>query len=183
MIGNNACGPHAVAYGRTADNVEALNVLDGSGRRYTAGNRSRTRGEGGPDQVAGLDLLIDGHRTSSGPSWKEYVPAPDIRLLAGSRLAQVAEHGRDLAKALVGSAGNNPGGHSGYVKLRLVLVSPAQVLVVLGMPTWHRLPTPVRLCSLTHRSRWKDSMLGSSRSCADTEEGRRCLVSRVARVG
>ena len=33
MIGNNACGPHAVAYGRTADNVQALTVVDGPGRR------------------------------------------------------------------------------------------------------------------------------------------------------
>src|SRR5690606_27228259 len=28
MIGNNACGPHAVAYGRTADNVVSLDVVD-----------------------------------------------------------------------------------------------------------------------------------------------------------
>ena len=27
MIGNNACGPHAVAYGRTADNVSSLEVI------------------------------------------------------------------------------------------------------------------------------------------------------------
>src|SRR5690349_16397745 len=37
MIGNNACGPHAVAYGRTADNVRALTMIDGRGRRFTAG--------------------------------------------------------------------------------------------------------------------------------------------------
>jgi FAD/FMN-containing dehydrogenase len=36
MIGNNACGPRAVAYGRTADNVLALDVVDGTGRRFTA---------------------------------------------------------------------------------------------------------------------------------------------------
>jgi len=37
MIGNNACGPRAVAYGRTADNVVELDVVDGTGRRFTAG--------------------------------------------------------------------------------------------------------------------------------------------------
>lgn len=37
MIGNNACGPHAVAYGRTADNVFELDVVDGAGRRFVAG--------------------------------------------------------------------------------------------------------------------------------------------------
>jgi FAD/FMN-containing dehydrogenase len=33
MIGNNACGPRALGYGRTADNVVALDVLTGSGER------------------------------------------------------------------------------------------------------------------------------------------------------
>ncbi|WP_054815257.1 FAD-binding and (Fe-S)-binding domain-containing protein [Nocardia arizonensis] len=31
MIGNNACGPHAVAWGRTSDNTASLRVLDGNG--------------------------------------------------------------------------------------------------------------------------------------------------------
>ncbi|HJY25488.1 MAG TPA: FAD-binding oxidoreductase, partial [Actinomycetes bacterium] len=37
MIGNNACGPRSVAYGRTADNVVSLDVIDGAGRSFTAG--------------------------------------------------------------------------------------------------------------------------------------------------
>ncbi|MDR1117844.1 MAG: FAD-binding oxidoreductase, partial [Bifidobacteriaceae bacterium] len=51
MIGNNACGNHAVAYGRTADNVEALTLIDGKGRLIEAG-------PGGIRQVAGLDALV-----------------------------------------------------------------------------------------------------------------------------
>ncbi|MEV0294287.1 FAD-binding and (Fe-S)-binding domain-containing protein [Nocardia sp. NPDC050710] len=35
MIGNNACGPHAVAWGRTSDNVTALRLLDGTGAERT----------------------------------------------------------------------------------------------------------------------------------------------------
>src|SRR5699024_10578686 len=31
MIGNNACGPHGLSYGRTADNVVAMRWLTGSG--------------------------------------------------------------------------------------------------------------------------------------------------------
>lgn len=31
MIGNNACGPHAVAWGRTSDQVRELRILDGTG--------------------------------------------------------------------------------------------------------------------------------------------------------
>ena len=37
MVGNNACGPRSVAYGRTADNVVSLDVIDGAGRSFTAG--------------------------------------------------------------------------------------------------------------------------------------------------
>jgi FAD binding domain-containing protein len=37
MIGNNACGSHSVAYGKTADNVESLEVLLADGRRLRAG--------------------------------------------------------------------------------------------------------------------------------------------------
>jgi FAD/FMN-containing dehydrogenase len=35
MIGNNACGPRALGYGRTADNVAALEVITGSGEQIT----------------------------------------------------------------------------------------------------------------------------------------------------
>src|SRR5690606_2000428 len=53
MIGNNACGPRAVAYGRTADNVVSLDVVDGQGRRFTA-----TRGDGALAPVPGLADLV-----------------------------------------------------------------------------------------------------------------------------
>ena len=33
MIGNNACGPRALGYGKTADNVVGLDVVTGSGER------------------------------------------------------------------------------------------------------------------------------------------------------
>src|SRR3954454_86435 len=54
MIGNNACGPRAGAYGRTADNVLELDVVDGTGRRFTAGR-------GSLDAVPGLDALVRSH--------------------------------------------------------------------------------------------------------------------------
>jgi FAD/FMN-containing dehydrogenase/Fe-S oxidoreductase len=31
MIGNNACGPHAIAWGRTSDQVRELRIIDGTG--------------------------------------------------------------------------------------------------------------------------------------------------------
>ena len=48
-IGNNACGSRALRYGRTADNVIALDVITGTGTRFTAGRgRGRGRGPGRP---------------------------------------------------------------------------------------------------------------------------------------
>ena len=44
MIGNNACGPRALGYGRAADNVVALDVLLGNGERLTV-----TSGQPAPD--------------------------------------------------------------------------------------------------------------------------------------
>ncbi|MFC9893320.1 FAD-binding and (Fe-S)-binding domain-containing protein [Nocardia sp. NPDC127579] len=38
MIGNNACGPRAVAWGRTSDNVRELRILDGSGSERRLAN-------------------------------------------------------------------------------------------------------------------------------------------------
>ena len=38
MIGNDACGSHALAYGRTSDNVLALTVVDGHGRLFDTGS-------------------------------------------------------------------------------------------------------------------------------------------------
>ena len=40
MIGNNACGPRALGYGRTADNVIALKVVTGSGEQLTLDTRT-----------------------------------------------------------------------------------------------------------------------------------------------
>ena len=39
MIGNNACGPRALGYGKTADNVVALEVVTGSGERLMLDSR------------------------------------------------------------------------------------------------------------------------------------------------
>ncbi|MGJ7441220.1 FAD-binding and (Fe-S)-binding domain-containing protein [Aquipuribacter sp. MA13-6] len=120
MIGNNACGPHAVAYGRTADNVVALDVLDGTGRRFTAG--------AGDEPVPGVHALVDAHlglvRTELGRFGRQ---------VSGYSLEHLLpENGRDLAKALVGTEGT-----CGVVlgaTVRLVDLAPATALAVLGYP-------------------------------------------------
>jgi FAD/FMN-containing dehydrogenase/Fe-S oxidoreductase len=120
MIGNNACGPHAVAYGRTADNVQALTMIDGLGRRIQT--------TAGLQQVPGLEQLIGANleviRT-------EFGTFP--RQVSGYSLEHLLpENRRDLAKALVGTEGTL--GVILDATVRLVPISPARLLVVLGYP-------------------------------------------------
>ncbi|MFC7328023.1 FAD-binding and (Fe-S)-binding domain-containing protein [Marinactinospora rubrisoli] len=120
MIGNNACGPHAVAYGRTADNVRALTVADGTGRRFVAGT--------GLDPVPGLDELV---RADLAVLRTELGRFP--RQVSGYSLEHLLpERGRSLARALVGTEGTVA--VTLDATLRLVEISPARVLVVLGYP-------------------------------------------------
>ncbi|GAB2471513.1 FAD-binding and (Fe-S)-binding domain-containing protein [Xylanimonas ulmi] len=121
MIGNNACGPHAVAYGRTADNVVALDVVDGRGRRFTAG-------AGDPDfpQVPGLKELVRENlaliRTQFGRFGRQ---------VSGYSLEHLLpENGSDLAKALVGTEGTCVTVLG--ATLRLVPLPRKPTLVVLG---------------------------------------------------
>jgi FAD/FMN-containing dehydrogenase/Fe-S oxidoreductase len=120
MIGNNACGPRAVAYGRTADNVVDLDVIDGLGRRFTAGR--------GLDPVPGLDALVRANmetlRTELGRFGRQ---------VSGYSLEHLLpENGADLAKALVGTEGTVVTVLGATVNL--VPVPAAPVLVVLGYP-------------------------------------------------
>nr|WP_226920941.1 FAD-binding and (Fe-S)-binding domain-containing protein [Georgenia subflava] len=123
MIGNNACGPHAVAYGRTADNVVSLDVVDGTGRQLTAG-----AGKGALDAVPGLGELVRGDlatiRTAMGRFGRQ---------VSGYSLEHLLpEHGTDLAKMLVGSEGTLVTVLGATVSL--VPVPTAPVLVALGYP-------------------------------------------------
>ncbi|ROS78846.1 FAD/FMN-containing dehydrogenase [Cellulomonas sp. PhB143] len=123
MIGNNACGPHAVAYGRTVDNVVSLDVVDGRGRRFVAGAGDRTF-----PQVPGLAELVEENlallRTEFGRFGRQ---------VSGYSLEHLLpENGSDLAKALVGTEGTAVTVLEATVAL--VPVPSRPTLVVLGYP-------------------------------------------------
>ncbi|MDP9833164.1 FAD-binding and (Fe-S)-binding domain-containing protein [Trueperella abortisuis] len=120
MIGNNACGPHAVAWGRTADNVVSLECLDGTGRRFTAG--------AGQIDVPGLARLVDSHLADIRRNFGRF-----SRQVSGYSLEHLLpEAGRDVAKMLVGSEGTLVVITRAVV--RLVPLAQAPTLVVLGYP-------------------------------------------------
>jgi FAD/FMN-containing dehydrogenase/Fe-S oxidoreductase len=120
MIGNNACGAHALAYGRTADNVIELDVLDGTGRRFTAG--------AGLGPVPGLDALVTANlavlRTEFGRLRRQ---------VSGYSLEHLLpENGSHLGRALAGTEGTVVTMLGATV--RLVPVPEAHALAVLGYP-------------------------------------------------
>ena len=121
MIGNNACGPHAVAYGRTADNVSEILGVTGTGDLLTAG-------AGDLSGVAGLQELVTGNMALIRQELGRFT-----RQVSGYSLEHLLpEKGRNLARALVGTEGTCLTILEATVDL--VPQSAAPVLVVLGYP-------------------------------------------------
>ncbi|ABW14933.1 D-lactate dehydrogenase (cytochrome) [Parafrankia sp. EAN1pec] len=133
MIGNNACGARAVAYGRTADNVVALDVVDGTGRRFAAtaaATGTPPSGNGSPagPVVPGLDTFVHANlgviRTELGRF---------DRQISGYSLEHLLpERGAHLGRALVGTEGTCAVVLGATV--RLVEIPTATALAVLGYP-------------------------------------------------
>ncbi|MGY2062115.1 FAD-binding oxidoreductase, partial [Nocardia gipuzkoensis] len=120
MIGNNACGPRAVAWGRTSDTVRELRILDGTGTERVLG--------AGLESVPGLPeftrrslALI---RTDLGRF---------DRQASGYGLEHLLpERGSSAAKAFVGAEGTC--GLLLEATVDLVPLPAATLLVVLGYP-------------------------------------------------
>ncbi|WP_241157615.1 FAD-binding and (Fe-S)-binding domain-containing protein [Schaalia sp. ZJ1691] len=124
MVGNNACGPHATAWGRTASNIVSMECVDGTGRHFTA----RTSHDSAIHEIPGLAHLIDTNletiRTELG-RFSRQVSGYSLELLT-------PEHHRNLAAMLVGTEGTLV--TILEVTVKLVDLPAAPVLVALGYP-------------------------------------------------
>ncbi len=114
MIGNNACGSRALGYGRTVDNVLAMDVAHGPGAGDVPGR---------------LAALADQHLGHIRPNFGRFG-----RQVSGYSMEHLLpENGRNIDRFLVGSEGT-----LGVVlgaTVRLVADEPDRRLVVLGYPS------------------------------------------------
>ncbi|HEX5114099.1 MAG TPA: FAD-binding and (Fe-S)-binding domain-containing protein [Pseudonocardiaceae bacterium] len=125
MLGNNACGSRALAYGRAADNVRELDLVTGTGERLVA--RPGMTPADSPT-VAALHDVVRDHlgviRTELG-RFRRQVSGYSLEHL-------LPEHGFHLPAALVGTEGTC--GVLLRATVELVVPPARTVLVVLGYP-------------------------------------------------
>ncbi|WP_010203227.1 FAD-binding and (Fe-S)-binding domain-containing protein [Salinibacterium sp. PAMC 21357] len=94
MIGNNACGAHSLQFGKTADNVRALDVVDGLGQNFTAANDLAT--------IPGLAILVSDNLATMRTELGRFG-----RQVSGFSLEHLLpERGHHLARSLVGTEGS-----------------------------------------------------------------------------
>ena len=135
-IGNNACGSRALRYGRSADNVVELDVLAGTGVRFTPVRYEKNvpHGNGGPDAapeaglLGGLRALAEGNLATIRTEFGRFT-----RQVSGYSLEHLLpENGFDVAKLLSGTEGTLALTLGATV--RLVDAPRATALAVLGYP-------------------------------------------------
>ena len=128
MLGNNACGPRALGYGRTSDNVIALDVIAGTGERLALDSRVDLRTSESP-LLRALWALV---RANLGVIRTEFGRFP--RQVSGYALEHLLpENGFDVTRFLVGSEGTLA--VVTRATLRLVPTPAHRCLVILGYPS------------------------------------------------
>jgi FAD/FMN-containing dehydrogenase/Fe-S oxidoreductase len=135
MIGNNSCGAHSVMAGRTADNVDELEVLTYDGLRMRVGPTSErelthilAEGRRRREIYTGLLALRDRYAVLIR---ERYPQIP--RRVSGYNLDELLpEKGFNVARALVGTEATCVTVLEATV--RLVESPPARALLVLGFP-------------------------------------------------
>lgn len=122
MIGNNACGPRALGYGRTADNVVDVDLVTGTGAHITASTPPA-------DLSAGIEELVGANlgliRTEFGTFGRQ---------VSGYSLEHLLpENGRSLPRFLAGTEGTL--GVTTRATVRLVADAPVRTVIALGYPS------------------------------------------------
>ncbi|EID53380.1 FAD-binding and (Fe-S)-binding domain-containing protein [Saccharomonospora xinjiangensis] len=129
MLGNDACGPHSVAWGRTADNVVSLEVITGDGARLSVGPGDRVTGEPSARASEIRESLRDLAQGNLAVLRTGFPSLP--RRVSGYALDNLLpENGTDIARALVGTEGTCV--LLTEATVRLVPSPRARVLVVAG---------------------------------------------------
>jgi FAD/FMN-containing dehydrogenase/Fe-S oxidoreductase len=134
MIGNDSCGSRSLQYGRTSDNVLALEVLTGGGQRLRLGAPdARLNGAGGPSGAADPVLAALREAVAGGLAPIRTELGQFGRQVSGYALQHLLpERGFDVRRALVGSEGTLAIVTSATVAL--VRDPPYRTLAVLGFP-------------------------------------------------
>ncbi|HYA36030.1 MAG TPA: FAD-linked oxidase C-terminal domain-containing protein, partial [Candidatus Binataceae bacterium] len=122
MIGNNSCGAHSAAYGKTVDNLEGLTAILYDGTRLELGAHVAEPGS----IAAPLHALID----SVGNDVRATFPKIPRRVSGYNLDELLPERNFNLARALVGSEGTLA--ITLRAELRVVPRPKRQALVVLG---------------------------------------------------
>ncbi|HEY2795655.1 MAG TPA: FAD-binding oxidoreductase, partial [Micromonosporaceae bacterium] len=115
MIGNNACGSRALGYGRTSDNVVALDAVTGTGSPVSSVSEP-------------LRAAVSGHLATIRTEFGRFG-----RQVSGYSLEHLLpERGFNVTRALVGTEGTLVVVLG--ATLQLVRTPPATILVALGYP-------------------------------------------------
>ncbi|WP_230533100.1 FAD-binding and (Fe-S)-binding domain-containing protein [Microvirga roseola] len=136
MIGNNSCGVHSVQAGRTADNVEAMDILTYDGLRLQVGPTDDAElrsilASGG--RRAEIYRKLDTFRHKYADLIRERFPKIPRRVSGYADLDKLLpENGFDVAKALVGTEGTCVTVLE--ATLRLIPSPPERILVIIGFP-------------------------------------------------
>lgn len=124
MIGNNACGPRALGYGRTCDNVVSVDLLTAAGDVLTV-----RAGESADPRLTGLRELAEANLGVIRTEFGRF-----SRQVSGYQMEHLApENGFNLPAFICGTEGTL--GIVTRATVRMVADPPYGVTVALGYPT------------------------------------------------
>ncbi|MFB7664994.1 FAD-binding and (Fe-S)-binding domain-containing protein [Kitasatospora sp. NPDC056138] len=136
MIGNDSCGAHSVAWGRTADNLHALDLLLADGTELTVtgplppAERARLRER--PGREGALHRALQDLTAANLPALRQGMPDLPRRTSGYALDALLPERGYDVARAFTGSEGSWALLLGATV--RLVRAPAVRALVIAGYP-------------------------------------------------